>query len=96
MELRELYALLARTRDHRHELHVLGLEQRRRELAVGIITQATEREAERLAAGLRRAQRRSEGITGGQAAKGTEEGTTSRAHRGESFLPHPARPASAR
>ena len=85
MELRQLHALLACTRDHRHQLHVLGLQQGRRELAVRVAAQAAERETEGLAAGLRRAQRRSEGITRGEAAEGTEESTTSRAHRGESF-----------
>ena len=83
VEFRELHALLSGTRDHRHELHVLGLQQRRRQLAVGIVTQATEGEAERLTAGLRGAKGRSEGITSGQAANGTKEGTTSRAHRGD-------------
>ena len=82
MELRELHALLTGTRDHCHELHVLGLQQRGRELAVRVTAEAAERETERLAAGFRRPQRRSEGVTGGQAAKGTEEFTTSRAHRG--------------
>ena len=96
MELRELHALLACTRDHRHQLHVLGLQQGRRELAVRVAAQAAERQAEGLTPGLRRTQCRSEGITGGEAADGTEESTTSRAHRGRPFLPHPARPASAR
>ena len=96
VELRELHALLARTRDHRHELHVLRLQQRRRQFTVRVVTQAAQRETERLAAGFRRAECGGEGITSGQAAKGTEEGTTSRAHRGRSFLPLPSLPASAR
>ena len=96
MKLRQLLTLRTGTRDRRDQLHVLGLQQGRRELAVRVAAQAAERETEGLAAGLRRAQRRSEGITRGEAAEGTEESTTSRAHRGESFLPHAARPASAR
>ena len=82
VELRELHALLTRAGDGGHQLHVLGLQQRRRQLAVRIIPQAAERETEGLAAGLRRSQGGSKGITGGQAAEGTEESTTSRAHRG--------------
>ena len=96
MKLRQLLTLRTGTRDRRDQLHMLGLQQGRRELAVRVAAQAAERETERLAAGFRRAQRRSEGITRGEAAEGTEESTTSRAHRGRTFLRRPTRPASAR
>jgi len=50
-----LLTLGARTGDRGHELHVLGLEQRGRQLAVGVATEAAQGEPERLAARLRRA-----------------------------------------
>ena len=82
VELRELHALLARTGDGRDQLDVLRLEQRGRELAIGVAAQAAQGEAEGLTAGFRGAQGRSKGITGGQATEGSQERTTRRAHRG--------------
>ena len=85
VELGELLTLGARAGDRGHELHVLGLEQRGRQLAVRVTTQTAQGEPERLAAGFGRAQGGGEGIAGGEAAEGGEERTTGGAHGVDSF-----------